>query len=607
MRFEVMLKSAKMVILLAIVAGQVFVPLSLHAAVPAFLPDCGHNRLPGSVNSGAPDIDISGENYYTAATWAEGSDGVGPVRLTYSNIFTSTHLWNSQAVPAALQASDFSDASIDFSPTVSNTISAAYKYTLNTSVGGIAYMQCPLGGTCTQSSAKLGTTTVNDQNPQIAAAPAGVVIVYDNNVDGKIRYIYMTGGVVGNAVVVDPGINGKHPAIVYNNNKMHIVYADAGGAINYFSINVASFPPPAASSPVALYSSKSGALARADYPSIAAVDNTLMAVWDFEYIGGGAAQSDTTKFVLAQALSIDNGASWNTLAGANGGAARTIPTHAAVSAFTDNVSDNDDIWSSKFTGTDGSSNPNFSRLRPDVSLHKAGSTIYAHVVWQAEIGKLGDPVIFTPGYGNRSQAGHDILYAYTSLSSITWKGVPLGDTSNPNGRAGVAPKTTHGITDLTVEYFDDEQQNGSGGRDSALPQAVFIGNNTTAGQASNRLQLVYRSQAPDNSWDARYNGFELGPNNLIATPDQSKQDTDCDSYMDPVEFAAPSPTDDCTPAPLFGGANDYGEWNCDQGADYVPDYLDTNSDNDFLSDFFDANWRSFSTDGGVFLPVVIKS
>ncbi|RMF04317.1 MAG: hypothetical protein D6768_03570 [Chloroflexi bacterium] len=588
------------VTVIAVLATQTHLSATPGKAAPAFLPGCGHTTVTGSSNSGRPDIALSGNGQYTAVVWTEGSSSAGNLKLAYSEVYTATHYWKFQPDAGSsgiIETGSLSVPTLDFDPSANDTVAIAYK---NEGTGaGIGYTQCTLGGTCTNDVTVSGTNA-NSQNPQVAYTPGGVVVVFDDSNNRLIRYFTVKNGVVSAAA--STGYVGKNPAVAYSNNKVHVTYADLSGNIQYFNFNVSNFDAISLSSPVALFSSKSGTLGRADYPRIAAVDSTVMAVWDFEYTGGGSTPDATTEFVLAQAISTDNGANW--------GAAGLIPSNNAVSAGPA-IANNDEVWTSEAVGS-SSSEGNFKRLRPDIFLHKEGANIYAHLTWQA----LMDGTILDSGDG-RPGAGHDILYAYTnvgSISSTSWKGVPMGNNgtfnatfdTNPNGRPSPSGDTVHGITDLTVEYFMHDQRN------TALPKLVFMGNSNSFNQTFNRLQMVYRSQLkgspsnPNPPFDVRYNGFELGQNNFIATPLLTKQDSDCDSYSDSQEITQPSsPPGDC-----IGGLSSYDEWNCDKSAatsDPVPDYLDNNSDNDFQVDFYDDNWRSFSADGGTFLPVVLKA
>jgi hypothetical protein len=378
--------------------------------------------------------------------------------------------------------------------------------------------------------------------------------------------------------------------------------------------------------------------------AIAAKDNRVAVVWDHFRSFIGDSTSALSSYRLAQNFSPDGGTTWNSVA-------RSIP--ADLGLFNAETG-NDDYWESY---DEDFSSELFRRLQPDVTLSKDSSNnYYAHVVWHAQMINIKANAILLPAGDpktdvgpDRGTAGHDILYAYTQLpasnnpGSMTWHGVQMGNDgaiesnptyANPNGliKATVEYTATHGVTDLTSEYFYNSYKTSGNnlGRDTIQPATVFVGDHTFNNGHKNRLQVVYLSQDAVNSslYEVRYNGFELGsgnfPYNISTGPDTSVRDSDCDSISDAVEIARP-PDELDLPDPPFcysgNGFNNFKEMNCDgpknlnlaaDQADYIPDYLDTDADGDGLPDFSDAEWRvSFLGCGPgsncIFLPVLMKN
>ncbi|GAB4446836.1 MAG: hypothetical protein Kow0031_29460 [Anaerolineae bacterium] len=631
-------------------------PVGVSRAAPPALPPCGDDTVSGSTNSGAPDIGQSANGQYTAVVWAEGSSGNGTIKLAYSEALTQS-TWQLGPTNGVVRSGSNTSPRLDFSTTISDRVHIVYRSFTN---NGLGYARCTLGGTCDVTD-PLPDTSSSSSQPQIAATATGVVIVYEES--GSIRLLHFADSgapTVLNHGVISSGSNNDQPAIAYSNGKIHVVFLtninNGIGTLDYLQFNdtnvgvSASLGAP--SSPTTGVESDLNA-AR---PSIAALGDTVMIVWDS--VGSPLTGApEFSEFRIHQNFSRDNGATWN-------GQARSIPAHIVIGDPTDSAI-NDDLWVS-YDNDAANSFPRFLGLQPDVALSEYSGQVYAHVVWHAQMyesyqeillpGPIpGDP----PDRGNfgdtdDSDAGHDILYAVAQLGATGsppadpgWSGIPMGNDgtlesgdADPNGRVDitVAYSSTHGITDLTAWYFadsyikadeanDPNTPNNGSGRDTIKPRIVFLGNSYpfSAGEHFNRLQVVYLSQDNQNPaiYEVRYNGYEIAKDSFSTNPSADVLDSDCDSHSDQEEIQRPA--DDGDPD-LFcdsGTLNGFSEMNCDypnnpnltspSRGDYVPDFMDTDADGDGILDISDTDWRvSFLGCGGagsncVFLPVVIKN
>ncbi len=531
------------------------------------LPNSGHTPLSttNTVDSGPPNIARSDDEIYTAIVWAEGVNGVGAIKLAYSQIYTTSRNWFYMTVD-----SNGSNPSLAFDPNNDTVVHVAYqKGTGNT---GITYAKCTLGGSCNIQSLETGNSTYNYITPQIAVNTFSVtVIVYvrtnqlpDFTTVSRLFVAYIGSGGSVNKFEIGAGADyERNPVIARgSSNKLHVAYAadtdqnQFPDKIKYLRLGGTTVIATEETSVHSEFSPLPLPLpaSEPDFPTIAAFGNTVALVWQMKY--------DTNYFVLGYNTSSDNGSTWVGVGSPLGDYQYILSNKRAQQTA-------DPTLDVRLNTTDPTG-PFRGGLRPAVTISTDNRM---HVVWQEET-------------HNRL----DILYTYFNASQ--WRGTPILTLTTPLS-----------YTNVTTVYGESEYNNKDGrnlgNADKARAKIVF-------GKPGNRAQIVYMSgKVSVSPWQVMYNGWQEGdrigdPPNADSTLRQ--QDSDCDTLPDSQELLN-------TP-PCATGAYQYNDnyaYNCNFNKDDVPDFMDVNSDGDYLPDDSDPQPRVVNSPPGIFLPIILKN
>ena len=548
-------------------------PALIGLAAPATLPNCGHNNISNSptVTSGPPDLARSNDLANVAVVWAEGADGVGLIRLAFSNQTART--WTPQTIDAG---PNNQDPSLVFDAIDPNVVHVAYQKGTLLGNATIVYARCTLGGGCETVTVKAAEAQKLFRNPELAVNSAGqplVVYQESSTIDTNefIYYAYRQGGTGGNFSsfrlnAVTPIVE-QNPALVFSNGKAHIAYAkDSLGPpsnqprLEYRSLNAATL---SGAGPLTVVDADSfipntAFVTKPDFPALAASGDSLVLVWGFERVGNPIA------FNLVYNRSNNNGVDW-----VSGGAYRHLPsdqTNLLGPAAADNRS--------------SPGGGDFTRqVRPDVTLHISNSIVMPHVVWHEET----------------SNTRRDIMYAY--FNGTQWRGTPI--------LSGTGVISLNNVTDI----YGDGKGNSTRIRDNARPKVLF-------GAPANRMQVVYMAETlAGDIFELRYNGWQLGDPADPTVTFQVK-DSDCDTIADSLELPPPAdwiPGDPATTCGATGNTTDRDEFNCNGNQDELPDFLDTDTDGDGVEDDIEntdgtgGSWRDpTKSPPRVLLPVIVK-
>lgn len=595
-------KQFKMIGITLVAAGlslYLLFPALQGRAAPAPLPSCGHNsisRAPATV-SGPPDIarsqDAAGTN--TAVVWSEGNSAtspIGSIRLAFSNNATTSRYWGRITVDSSLNNQN---PSVVFDPADPNTVHVAYQKATPGAGGnsGIHYARCQLAGGDCDIRAKMltqGSITLNDANPQIAVIYDGAslvvpaVVFQRSSASGSgslnLYYTYVQASGAGTVfpatrVTSNPGTwREQNPSAVFSGNRVHVAFVvdtnqdDVQDAVRY--LNLAWTVPGGTlnASAQAIFNPNGSYAADPDFPTISALGNTLVLVWEVRTVG----QTDINNVVYNR--SDNNGAQWFDQTVGPSVFYRYLPS-TRTSLEGPAVSGEDDRNST-------SSQAEFTkRLRPDVMLYNSGG-LNIHVAWHES---TGDRL--------------DIMYSYF-VDGGQWSGTPVLVNTTPPQQ----------VTNVTWLYGDSVTYVSGGVNyyDNARPRLLY-------GPPGKRLQLVYLSQT-NLAWDVMYNGWQradAGNGEFILTYD----DADCDAVPDTIERVAPPECGD----PNTGGWIDTDEhgggdhYNCNHNYDRLPDLLDTNADGDYMDDYVEwisnpdpnsNHWRVYDEFNGAFMPLILK-
>ena len=180
-------KIIKIIPIILMVLGAVFAQLMVFSghslAAPGALPPCGNDNLPGVNDSSWPDIATSKDanRQYTAVAWSEGTNGIGAIKLAWSEAVTTTRTWRLLTVD---NISDGQNPVIVFDPVTTKKVHVAYQkgITYNT----IYYNTSTLGntdaGTCNATPVPVsGNMITGRQRPNPAIA---------NNSSGHPKMLY---------------------------------------------------------------------------------------------------------------------------------------------------------------------------------------------------------------------------------------------------------------------------------------------------------------------------------------------------------------------------------------------------------------------------------
>lgn len=598
-----------------VVAGILLVPTllsgSLTLAAPAALPNCGNDVVAGSNDSSFPDIAASTDasHTYTALAWSEGTGGKGSIKLAYSQAITSARTWQQNTGASGVVDSTGSNQNpaiaFDTRSAFTKTVHLVYERYLSPSSTDIYYAQCALGGACSAPLKVNPTATRVRGDVDIALNNSGDVVVfytassssntrwlnyaYKRTTDTSFKAFEGGGFAVATNVFGQDNIGESSVALAASGDTLHVAYSEdsnldlSNEQIKYWKMNIANgqmngaAPIASALSAVETRSFPAGfGTVNPDFVSLATLDNKLVLAWQL------TSSSVADDFYIGYATY--NGTIWDLANQATDGYYRywKSDTAAKLSALgAPNIND-------KLGGFTGATD---NGLHPDVALHYDGPTqpasLVMHLAWHQE----------SPFSTQRT----DIMYSFKkNLSTIgTWADTPiLADVIDPNK------------TNVTDFYGVSEKELNSSVNNKKLRPRMLFG---SFGQHHNRLQLVYGSAnlPTDTKLKVRYNGWELGNNFL--SPVRSEQDSDCDTVVDDVEIPTPGMCNDIIGSDYQTGLGNTSYANCDDNflpnppGDYVPDFLDTNSDGDFLTDDVDTTRIEYTNDGGVFLPVVLKS
>jgi hypothetical protein len=574
-------KILPLAIVVSLVAFQLLSPALSGWAAPPALPVCGHNVVTGSIDSGPPDIATSDNEDYTAVVWAEdGSEGTphagyGMIKLAYSRAVTTTRTWTVVNVDTGTSNQK---PSIVFDPISSNVVHIAYQQGILAGDSVIYYAKCTLGGSgCSTERASTGATAnILRTNAQIAVNANGEpVIVYQESQSGGtprswMNYTFKPNGgsfkpVTGTNALGDNAAE-LNPTITAAGNVVHVAYAqdndnDSGNGVSnkikYLQLDASNMS--LATLPASLarvFEPNTTHVKTPNYPAIDAKDSTVHLVWQFTNAGS------STQFNLAYNTSDDNGATWyNPHAGSED--YRYIPS-------------NDPSTIASLDSSDTRSNTNastfMSNLHPDVTLHVSGSITMTHIAWHEEVD--GD-----------SETRTEVMHSY--FNGTLWQATAVYSSSLTQADVASMTNVSFLYKHEDIAAFDNDNV--------GQPKILF-------GSPGNRLQVVYLSQNTSSSiLKVRYNGWQSGD---PAAADSTLRvlDTDCDTYSNDVEYPLSGP-----PKPATCTNGDFtGDDVLDCEGDDLPDYLDINSDNDFQNDDVDGNRYEYSTDGAVFLPLILK-
>jgi len=598
-----------------VVAGILFAPhifsSSVGLAAPAALPNCGNNVVGGSADASWPDMATSQDtdHYYTAIVWSENvaggtTPGQGKIKLAYSRALTTTRSWLlTTGSSGVIDSTDTNQNPVlVFDPIVSNTVHIAYEREV--SVSGsyyqeIRYIKCTLGGTC--GSSQLVSTAASARqkvrrNPQIAVNASGDVVVLYEEFDSSatpqswLSYGYKR-AVTDTAFIQfqDKTAFGRSSeaersvALAVNGNTMHVAYAEdtnnvidsygntAPERISYWKMDISRAvmdgvsPIAGALTPQATsVFSTANNLIEPNFPTIAVLGNSVALGWQL------TDDSDTTIFYLGYATSADGGTTWSPDQSTEGNY-RYIPSNSIASNLTGPTSVD---ALSGFPHTSGSTlNELSDGLHPDMTIHQDGGVDVIHVAWHQ----------ISPLQTQRT----DVMYSYKKGSGA-WTGTPILSTD-----------VTGQVTNATDFYGYSEKELDNTQNISKLHPKILFGNFGTGNHlAANRLQLMYVSLLSAKR-QVRYNGWQLGSN--FVTPDRAEQDSDCDTLPDATEMPVSSCSAISQSVVSLVSTDTVTYANCDASSanpDYVPDYLDTDSDGDGMPDGVQSS--------GVFLPIILK-
>ncbi len=587
-----------------VVAGLLFAPhifsSSVGLAAPAALPNCGNDVVGNSKDASWPDMATSqdADHYYTAIVWSENvaggtSPGQGKIKLAYSRALTTTRSWSSSVI-------DSTDTNqnpvLVFDPIVSSTVHIAYE---RGSQGDreIYYTKCILGSTCSTPllvSSSASSRVFDLRNPQITVnASSDVVVLYeefDTSATPQSPQTWLSYGyklITGTTFVRFEGENvfgrssalEKSVALAVSGNTLHVAYAeDPSGVITptwiaYRKMDISratmdgTNPIAGALTPQAsnVFTPTDTYVQEPDFPTIAVLGNTVALAWQLTDI------SDSTTFYLGYATSADAGATWSPDPVAVGNY-WYIPSGTAAT----NLSAGAPTSADTLLGFSNSASGFQDGVHPDMAIHQDSGVDVIHVAWQQQ-----------SQVGGSLQSRTDVMYSYKKGSGA-WTGTPILSTD-----------VTGQVTNATDFYGYSEKEVVNGKNIFKLRPKILFGNFGTGDHlAANRLQLMYASYV-DSKRQVRYNGWQLGSN--FVTPDRSEQDSDCDTIPDATEM----PVSSCSAisqSVVSLVSTDTVEYpNCDAGSanpDYVPDYLDTDSDGDGKLDGAQSS--------GVFLPIILK-
>ncbi len=560
-----MQKLVKILVMILMVGAFGFIllsPVMVGRAAPPALPSCGNSAISNtpSLASGSPDIAASNEMTptYTAVVWS-GDDTAGSLRgkimLAYSDVQTTTRVWTQKTIDVVAESVKSQDPNIVFDSTLTDTVHIAYR-----KYQGVYYRKCKLsecsssaGGKDITFAANQGKNTTDDL-PQVAVMTDTVVIVYqENDLDAGttyLKYAYIdSGGVLTKNIKVTNNptstIKEENPTVVYANGKVHIAYVNRTGSPPQVEYLSLSMGDLGSSVPVEEGFVRSGEIP--ERPTIDAKSGSVVLAWEIH-------DSPVENYhSLVYSLSSDNGENWS-------------PTGKYNYLLSDTEN-----FASKYDWDTESSSGGFTfgqLLRPSVAWD--GSKI--HLAWHAR-----------DGVGNR----HDILYSRHNVDkwehgSPTW---PITYTANAS------------YTNVTTYYASSEINfygRASDEVNKVQPRIIY-------GPPGNRLQMVYMAETAAGGWDIYYNGWQMG-----SDAPYNFEDTDCDWIPNTVELP---PSITCTHT---GTRLEEDELWADCDEDYIPNHMDENSDNDFQDDFTEwtkngTGMYEFSQDGGVFMPVILKS
>lgn len=585
-----------------VITGTIFYyllfPVLTGSAAPTVLPNCGQNAVTGSQNSGPPDMARSRDaaQTNTAIVWAEGLNGVGQLKLVYSSKSASDRKWTGLIIDNTLVdgGANNQNPSVAFDPNDINTVHVAYqKKTAGLSNGGIMYAKCSLTGGCTLKRVfSSGSATFNRTNPQIAVNAVGDPVIVYQNVDtsvlpnrSQLRYGFIENKGAGTIHQgIDPAIlpnneasqRERNPTVAYNNNKVHVALtlansSEVAQAIQYFTLNAAGNLSGASLTGADFKQFNAGpGVGEPDFPALAALEqaNSVALVWQVK--------NNSSGFNLPYNISNNNGVSW---VYDGSFVYRFIPSNRAsnIGPASTDARPNSIATNDIFKGN----------LHPDVALHWNGSTAVTHVAWHEE----------KPGSNPPATQGVDVMYSYFVNSqnpdTTTWSGTPVlsGTTSAITMTSVTEVYNREGVPDEFPGKYDH----------SALPKILF-------GEPGDRLQVIalsIRGSGLNLIRQLTYNGWQLNSSGLSGAPGSDARDSDCDTHTDSEEL---NPLPACG-VPLESEFNSRNEYDCE--SDGVPDFLDTNVENDFLQDDISPdnalpNWRSFDENNGIYLPIIKK-
>jgi hypothetical protein len=575
-----MIKKLSKVLPLAVVASlvafQLLSPALSGWAAPPALPVCGHNVVTGSVDSGPPDMATSADEDYTAVVWAEdGSEGTphagyGAIKLAYSRAMTTTRHWTVLDVDTG---TNNREPSIVFDPVSSNVVHIAYQQGIYAGSSVIYYAKCTLGGSCNTERASTGATpNTLRTNAKIATNASGepVIVYQESQSAGSPRswmsYAFKPSGESFKSVPNQLGDVAAelNPTVAAAGDVVHIAYAQdnddnpdngVSNKIKYLQLDASDMSGgtlPATSVPARVFEPNTTHVKTPNYPAIDVKGSTVALVWQFTNVGS------STQFNLAYNTSADNGATWYEPHAGNQDY-RYIPSNEPSTIATLGSTD---------TRSNASGSVFMSDLHPDVTLHVSD----IHIAWHEQVTE-------------DSQTRTEVMHSY--FDGALWQATSVYSSS-------LAQANVVSMTHVTFLYKYDVAafDNDNVGR----PKIFY-------GSPGNRLQVVYLAQNASSSiLKVRYNGWQSGDSSA-SDPTLKFLDADCDTYSNDTEYPVPRPPD--PPATCTGDFNGDGVLDCD--GDDLPDYLDINSDNDFQYDDVDGNRYEFSNDGGVFLPIILKS
>lgn len=556
-------RQLKLAMLALFTAGLLVALLSPAWLRPAAaLPACGHTAVDVSPAqaSGPPDMAASNDEFYTALVWSEGpntASPVGAIKLAYADALTTTFFW-SPSPPLTVEQNDSQDPSIAFDP-FTHTVHVAYRKD-----NGIQYKKCNLSnGTCAAGV----DITVNDNIagavihdlPQIVVmtnTTRTAVIVYQEGSGGAssestLRYAYL------DTTTPNGTLAKKNVKLTGNAENVGESLSEANPSATFSNgkIHVAY----ARDDNIIITPQLNEAI---EYLSFNTLGAQNVAVKPFNQESGDSNPYSPTldgrnsilglvwqvefggNYYLVYNHSSDNGVTWD----------YNNVVDADYRHLFEHSTTRSDPWQSDLLGV------NFTGgLKPTVTV---GGDHELHLTWQAK----------TP-------ENHDVFY-----------GQITGDDDNPRGHGATeALSNTYSLVDYTNVTTIYRQGVLEGGTLSKVEPVVLFSEQT--GAPGNRLQIAYMSKTTAGGWDIYYNGWQLKP--ISDTVTFNFDDTDCDGVADSNE--------NFTCNPLIGSdPND-----CD--GDGIPNFMDTNSDNDFQPDSWDENPGGSSDDGGTFLPVLLKS